>query len=258
MGRLQPRLAWDHKIYTARKLGELPLRLQPKHPCPLTGWLALIHGHGTLITASLYGVCFGKGLTTYWTIPCPLQGQVVVPTKGSYWSRLGLQPTQVVQESTNHITTSEINHHSSSLTMLCRAYSSRRGIRDKLVSTQDHDFPGFLPVCKRSSRGRSKSSGYPLLATNNSKVHSCTRLYRYIKPTHIPSQKVLWSHQNTTTKYYARVQKCLPSRVCKGCTYWKLSFSSKNPILQNTQITNISNTVQKVVSNIFEITLIIN
>ena len=147
--------------------------------------------------------------------------------EGSYWSRLGLQPTQVVQASTDNITPSEINHHSSSLTMLCRAYSSQRGIRDKLVSTQDHDFPGFLPVCKRSSRGWSKSLGYPLLATNNSKVHSCTRLYRYIRQTHTPSQKVLWSNQNTTTKYYARVQKCLPSRVCKGCTFWKLSLFSK-------------------------------
>ena len=71
----------------------------------------------------------------------------------------------MVQVSTNNITTSEINHHSSSLTMLCRAYSSRRGTRDKLVSTQDHDFPGFLPVCKRSSRGWSKSLVYPLLTT---------------------------------------------------------------------------------------------
>ena len=71
----------------------------------------------------------------------------------------------MVQESSNNITTSEINHHSSSLTMLCRAYSPRRGIRDKLVSTQDHDFPGFLPVCMRSSRGWSKSLVYPLLTT---------------------------------------------------------------------------------------------
>ena len=50
-------VTWDHKIYTARKLGELPLRLQPKHPCPLIGWLALIDGRGTLIPAPLYGVC---------------------------------------------------------------------------------------------------------------------------------------------------------------------------------------------------------
>jgi hypothetical protein len=59
-------------------------------------------------------------------------------------------------------------------------------------------------------------------------------------------------------KYYARVQKCLPSRVCKGCTFWKLSLFSKNPILRNIQTTHISNTVQKVVSNIFEINLKIN
>ena len=148
----------SQNLYRAQT-GELPLRLQPKHPCPRTGWLALIHGHGTLITASLYGVCFGKGLTTYWTIPCPLQGQVVVPTKGSYWTRLGLQPTQVIQVSTNNITTSEINHHSSSLTKPCRAYSSRRGIRDKLVSTQDHDFPASYRCAREAHEGDPNPQG---------------------------------------------------------------------------------------------------
>ena len=137
--------------------------------------------------------------------PVPCGDKWWYQQKGSYWSRLGLQSTQVVQASTNNITTSEINHHSSSLTKPYRAYSSRRGIRDKLVSTQDHDFPGFLPVCKRSSRGWSKSLVYLLLTTNNSKVHSGMRLYRYIKLSHTPSQKVLWSHPNATTKYYAKV-----------------------------------------------------
>ena len=135
--------------------------------------------------------------------------------KGSYWTRLGLQPTQVIQVSTNNITTSEINHHSSSLTMLCRAYSSRRGIRDKLVSTQDHDFPGFLPVCKRSSRGWSKSVVYPCWPQNNSKVHSCTRPYRYINY-HIlqvtrccdriktPQQNIMPEFRNACLQEYAK------------------------------------------------------
>ena len=178
--------------------------------------------------------------------------------EGSYWSRLGLQPTQVVQVSTNNITTSEINHHSSSLTKPYRAYSSRRGTRDKLVSTQDHDFPGFLPVCMRSSRGWSKSLVYPLLTTKQLQGALMHKTLSVHTLSRAPSQKVLWSHQNTTTKYYARIQKCLPSRVCKGCTYWKLSFFSKNPIFQNTQLTNISNTVQNVFTNIFQIILKIN
>ena len=50
---------------------------------------------------------------------------------------------------------------------------------------------------------------------------------------------------------------CL-QEYAKDALYWKLSFFYKNPILQNNQITNISNTVQKVVSNIFEINLKIN
>ena len=38
--------------------------------------------------ASLYGVCFGKGLTTYWTVPYLWQGQVVVQNKyGGYWNK---------------------------------------------------------------------------------------------------------------------------------------------------------------------------
>ena len=71
----------------------------------------------------------------------------------------------MVQVSSNNITIYEINHHSSSLTMPYRTYSSRRGTRDKLVSTQDHDFPGFLPVCMRSLRGWSKPLVHPLLIT---------------------------------------------------------------------------------------------
>ena len=149
----------SQNLYRAQTGEAIPFGYNRKHPCPRTEWQALIRGHGTFITASLYGVCFGKGLTTYWTIPCPLQGQVVVPTKGSYWSRLGLQPTQVVQVSTNNITTSEINHHSSSLTMLCRAYSSQRGIRDKLVSTQDHDFPASYRCAREAHEGDPNPQG---------------------------------------------------------------------------------------------------
>ena len=227
----------SQNLYRAQTGEAIPFGYNRKHPCPQTGWLALIHGHGTLITASLYGVCFGKGLTTYWTIPCPLQGQVVVPTKGSYWTRLGLQPTQVIQVSTNNITTSEINHHSSSLTMLCRAYSSQRGIRDKLVSTQDHDFPGFLPVCKRSSRGWSKSLVYPLLATNNSKsalVHETISIHKAITYSKSKGVVIVSKHHNKNIMPEFR-NACL-QEYAKDALYWKLSFFSKNPILQNTQI----------------------
>ena len=128
------------------------------------------------------------------------------------------------------------DHCSSNLIMPYRTHSSRRGTRDKLVSTQDHDFPGFLPVCMRSSRGWSKSLAYPLLTAKypqKALMHETLSLHKdnaYSKPNGVVIAP------DTTTKYYARVQKCLPSRVCKGCTYWKLSFSSKNPILQNTQI----------------------
>ena len=146
-------------LYSRALSGAPPLGPNQKHPCPRTKWHAYRRPPVSSTMASLYGVCFGKGLTTYWTIPCPLQGQVVVLTKGSYWTRLGLQPTQVIQVSTNNITTSEINHHSSSLTMLCRAYSSQRGIRDKLVSTQDHDFPASYRCAREAHEGDPNPQG---------------------------------------------------------------------------------------------------
>ena len=94
----------------------------------------------------------------------------------------------MVQVSSNNITISGINHHSSSLTMPYRTYSSRRGTRDKLVSTQDHDFPGYLPVCMRGSRGWSKTLAYPLLTTRylqKALMHETLSLHKdnaYSKP----------------------------------------------------------------------------
>src|SRR3990170_6966660 len=60
-GRPTPRIAWD-QIYIARSKGCPPLGPNRKHPRPLTGWRALIQGHGTLITAPLFGVYKERGL----------------------------------------------------------------------------------------------------------------------------------------------------------------------------------------------------
>ena len=64
-------------------------------------------------------------------------------------------------------------------------------------------------------------------------------------------------YQNTTEKYYARAQNACLQEYAKGALFESFPLSPF-PILKNIQITNISNTVQKVVSNIFEINLKIN
>ena len=119
-------------------------------------------------------VCARKGLTTYWTVPYLRQGQVVVRNKyGGYWNKTrstadsGGSSIPCMISITKNISTNRQNHRSSYLIMPYRTHSSRRGTRDKLVSTQDRDFPGFLPVCMKSSRGWSLSPAYPFLTVKH-------------------------------------------------------------------------------------------
>ena len=155
-------------FYSRALRGCPPSRSQPETPMPpdrMTGfnpWPWDPH-HGLSVRCVLWkGV---DNLLNHTLSPAGTSGGT--NKEGSYWSRLGLQPTQVVQESSNNITISGINHHPSSLTMPYRTYSYRRGTRDKLVSTQDHDFPGFLPVCMESSRGWLLSPAYPFLTVKH-------------------------------------------------------------------------------------------
>ena len=69
------------KFIFARSKGCPPLGPNRKHPCPRTKWHVYRRPPVSSTMASLYGVCFGKGLTTYWTIPYLRQGQVVVQNK---------------------------------------------------------------------------------------------------------------------------------------------------------------------------------
>ena len=247
----------SQNLYHAQTGEAIPFGYNRKHPCPRTEWQALIRGHGTFITASLYGVCFGKGLTTYWTIPCPLQGQVVVPTKGSYWTRLGLQPTQVIQVSTNNITTSEINHHSSSLTMLCRAYSSQRGIRDKLVSTQDHDFPASYRCAREAHEGD------PILRVSiagHKTTPKCTHARDYIihKLSHLLQVKRCCDRIKTPQQILCQSSEMLAFKSMQRMHLLEAFLFLQKSYFAKYTNTNISNTVPKPVSNIFEINLKIN
>ena len=85
MGRLQPRVAWDHRIYNARELGELPPRLQPETPMPPDQVACLPDAAGIFHHGLSVRCVPRKGLTTYWTVPYLRQGQVVVRNKyGGY------------------------------------------------------------------------------------------------------------------------------------------------------------------------------
>ena len=152
----------------------------------------------------------------------------------------------------------EINPHSSSLTMPYRTYSSRRGTRDKLVSTQDRDFPGFLPVCMRSLRGWLPSPAYPFLTAK----HLHYALMRMTLSSHKNNvcSKSRWCcnriktpHKNIMPEF-----RMLAFKSMQGGALFESFLLSPFPILKNIQITNISKTVQKVVPNIFEINLKIN
>ena len=123
---------------------------------------------------------------------------------------------------------------------------------DKLMPSQGRGFPGFLPACMQGTWGwlPSQVCSFPTAW----KPLICTHAYDLfivIKIMYAPSQKGAVTISKHHTKYYARVQKCLPSSVCMwGCTF-EGCLISKNPILRNIQTTHISKTVQTVASNIF-------
>ena len=88
MGRLQPRLAWDHKIYNARKLGKpLPSATTGNTHAPGPGGMPT----GCIRYLPPWPLCTvyaRKGLTTYWTVPYLRQGQVVLRNKyGGHWNK---------------------------------------------------------------------------------------------------------------------------------------------------------------------------
>ena len=77
------------------------------------------------------------------------------------------------------------------------------------------------------------------------------------KTTYAPSQggvvTVSTTHKNIMPEF-----RMLAFKSMQGVHFLKVFSSLHFPILKNIQITNISNTVQKVVSNIFGINLKIN
>ena len=107
-------------IHTRGLQGYTPSRHHDsrKHPCPLTKWHAYRMHPVSSTMASLYGVCFGKGLTTYWTVPYLWQGQVVARNKyGGYRNKtrstvnLGGLSLPVVVSTIQFLGSTQQGHH---------------------------------------------------------------------------------------------------------------------------------------------------
>ena len=83
-----------------------------------------------------------------------------------------------------------------------------------------------------------------------------------ILPSHTIAHTPRQSGVETVSKHHPKIlcqsSEMLAFKSMQGMHFLEAFPFLQNPILQNIQIKNISNTVQKVVSNIFEINLKIN
>ena len=160
MGRLQPRLAWDHKIYTVRKLGGAkPSATTENTHAPRPGGMP-IGGLRYLPPWPLCTVCARKGVDNLLNHTLPMAGtsgstkQVWgLLEQDSIYGRLRRLIISLYDMYNNYISTNRQNHHSSYLILPYRTQPSRLGTRDKLVSTQDRDFLGILLVGMKGIRG---------------------------------------------------------------------------------------------------------
>ena len=157
-----------------------------------------------------------------------------------------------------YTSTNRQNHHSSYLIMPYRTQPSRRGTRDKLVSTQDRDFPGFLPVGMKGIRGCLLSQAYPFPTAKNLHYALMRMIVSSHKITNAPCQGGVVTVSNNTQKYYARVQNACLQEYARGCTFWKLLSFFKNPILRKFKLTHNFKTVQKSCLENFQIDTKIN
>ena len=154
--------------------------------------------------------------------------------------------------------TNRQNHHSSYLNMPYWLYSSQRNISSKLVSTQDRDFPGFLPVGMRGRRGWILSPVYQFPTARN--------LHHALMSVIIPSHKITSTScqggvvnvSDNTQQYYAGVQNACLLSAYKWRVLMKVSFSLHIPIFKWIQINTYTKNRTKVVLIIFEINLKIN
>ena len=142
-----------------------------------------------------------------------------------------------------------------------RTQPSRRGTRDKLVSTQDKDSLGFLPVGMRATRGWLLSQAYLFPTAWKSLI--CIHSNDHITWNNKSFEMSWWYKRvNEHTKNIMPGFRMLAFKVWRGGgalqNFWKFSSSLQNPIFKNMQITHISKTIQKSYLENFQINLKIN
>ena len=108
----------------------------------------------------------GQGLTTYWTVPYLRQGQVAARNKyGGYWNKTRSTADSGGLSISCMISSRIIFHiHQTQPPLIIPPPAPpviTVSTRDKLVSTQDRDFPGSFPVGMRGIWGWLLSQAYP-------------------------------------------------------------------------------------------------
>ena len=177
-------------------------------------------------------------------------------------TRLDLWPTQEAYEfpawHVYQIYFNRWNHHPSYLTMPYRTQPSRRGTRDKLVSTQDRDFPRFLPIGMKGIRGWLLSQTYQIPTARNHQYALMSMIMWSHKITNTPCHDGVVTVSKRHTKYYARVQNACLQEYVSGVHFLKVASFFKSPILRKFKLTHSFKTVQKSCLENFQINMRIN
>ena len=139
-----------------------------------------------------------------------------------------------------------------------RTQPSWRGTRDKLVSTQDRDFPGFVPVGMQGIRRWLLSQAYPFLTAKNLHYSLMRMIVSSHKITNAPCQGGVVTVSNDTQKYYARVQNACLQEYASGGALFEDAFFFKNLILNLFKLTHSFKTIQNICLENFQINMKIN
>ena len=139
------------------------------------------------------------------------------------------------------------------------AVSTKTG--DKLVSTQDRDFPVFLPIGMKGIWGRLLSEAYQIPTARNHYY----ALMNMIIPHEITSPSKCGGIINASTitpKIIMPGFRMLAFRLWRRSvhskTFWKFSSSLQNPIFNKFELTHNFKIAQKNCSNFFQINMIKN
>ena len=96
------------------------------------------------------------------------------------------------------------------------------------MSTQDRDFPGFLPVGMRGRRGRLPSQVYQFPTARNLHYALMSIFIPSHKIINTPCQGGVVNVSNNTQQYYAGVQNACLQEYAKDALFESFPFSPKS------------------------------